>query len=167
MSAVIQTATPFIIQEVLLEALAVLESEPMVVTAENVNSFRRRNNIYIGDIVTNREDYNGVQHFRKKDDRWQLVHDQDEYGAKVNSRLAARQYVPITRFLFELNTAYETAYTLYLERIEEQARQRLEQERIARVEATRLQAIERARSQGYSVKETRNKGKIQLVLTRS
>ncbi|HIM98360.1 MAG TPA: hypothetical protein EYM57_10780 [Gammaproteobacteria bacterium] len=167
MSAVIKTTTPFVIEEVLIEALESVGAEPVLVTSVNQKTFNHRGGLAIGDILTNRSDYYGPQHFRMVSGRWILRHDSSEMSGRVSSALAGKTYSRVGRFLDEIETAYEKAYQGYLDRVAEQERLRLEEERKARVEATRQQAIAKARSQGYSVKETTNsKGQIQLVLTR-
>ncbi|UTW49818.1 hypothetical protein [Bacterioplanoides sp. SCSIO 12839] len=168
MSAVIKTATPFLIESVLIQALEALGVEPQKVSSEMQMSLAQRNQIQTGDILTNRSDYNGRQLFRRQGERWILLHDGDEMNGRVVSQLTNRRYTAVSKFLVELGDKYETAYKAHLEDLAEKERIRLEEERKARVEATRQQAIEKARAQGYSVKESRNaKGQIQLVLTRT
>lgn len=167
MSAVIKTTTPFVIEEVLIEALHVVGAEPMKITSLNLQSVSHSGGLIVGDILTNRSDYYGPQHFRLDRGRWILRHDSSEMNGRISNRLAGKQYSEVGRFLEGVGSAYEKAYQGYLARIAEQERIRLEEERKARVEATRQQAIAKAKSQGYSVKETTNsKGQIQLVLTR-
>jgi antitoxin component of RelBE/YafQ-DinJ toxin-antitoxin module len=166
MSAVIKTTTPFTIMEVLFSALTTLGAEPILITAENINSFQQRSNITIGNIITNRKDYNGLQLFSFNGEVWQLQHDQDEYATRIVSA-TQKQYQSVSRFLNELNVTYKDCYQVHLEKIAELERQPIEQERIDRVAKTRLQAIDKAKAQGYSVKEKHIRGKIQLVLTRS
>ncbi|QYJ98869.1 hypothetical protein K0J45_06465 [Shewanella alkalitolerans] len=166
MSAVIKTATPFVIEEVLMEALTAVGAEPQRVTSSDVD-FVQRNRLQIGDILTNRSDYNGRQLFRFERDRWVMMHDSDEYAGRTVDRFSEKGYIKVSRFLTDVSGAYESAYEKHLEKLAEQERIRLEEERKARVETTRQQAIAKAKSQGYSVKETTNsKGQIQLVLTR-
>lgn len=166
MSAVIKTATPFIIEEVLLEALSAIGAEPEIIK-DNSTAHQQRSVLHIGDIVTNRSDYNGRQAFRFVHDRWVLIHDADEMSAHVASKLADKKYIPVTQFIHQLSNAYNLAYQHYIHKLEEQKRLALEAERVARVEATRLQTIAKAHAQGYAVKETRtSQGQIQLVLTR-
>lgn len=167
MSAVIKTATPFVVEEVLMEALQVVGSEPMKITSSNLQTVSHRGGLVVGDILTNRSDYYGPQHFRLERSRWILRHDSSEMNGRISNRLAGKQYSAVGRFLEKVGSAYQMAYQGYLARIAEQERVRLEAERKARVEATRQQAIAKAKAQGYSVKETANsKGQIQLVLTR-
>jgi len=168
MSAVIKTATPFIIESVLLEALDALEAEPQLVTNELSGALSQRNQVLPGDILTNRSDYNGRQIFRKLGDRWVLMHDGDEYAGRVVSALTDRRYAPVNQFLTTLGSAYERSYQKHLEEVAEQERVRLEQERQERIEATRQLTIKKAKEQGYTVKENLNSsGQIQLVLTRT
>ena len=64
MSAVIKTTTPFAIETVLIKALAALGAEPLKVDASNIRSLKHNGGVQLGDIFTNRKDYNGIQHFR-------------------------------------------------------------------------------------------------------
>lgn len=167
MSAVIKTVTPFVIEEVLMEALQAVGAEPVKITVSNLQTVSHSGGLVAGDILTNRSDFYGPQHFRQEGDRWILRHDSSEMNGRISNRLAEKHYSRVGRFLEEVGSEYEVAYQGYLARIAEQERIRLEEERKARVEATRQQAIAKAKSQGYSVKETTNsKGQIQLVLTR-
>ena len=168
MSAVVKTATPFVIESVLFDALEKLGSEPQRINAENHRFVTQLNQIQMNDILTNREDYNGRQLFRLFGERWVLMHDSHEYNTQVVTKLADRRYAPVAKFLAELSLVYEQGYQQLLEKIAETERQRLEQERKERVESMRQQAIIKAKAQGYSVKENRTAaGQIQLVLTRT
>lgn len=168
MSAVIKTATPFIIKSVLFAALEKVKAEPKIVTNDEFISISRRNQIQVGDILTNRKDYNGRQFFRKQGEQWVFLHDKDEYSTGIVSQLVGRRYTPVSRFLSDLTQSYGTCYQEHLEVIAEQDRIRLENERKERVEATRVKAIAKAKAQGYSVKESQTAaGQIQLVLTRT
>lgn len=163
MSAVIKKATPFVVESVLLQALDSIGAEPKVVDEETLDIVQN-NRLNVGDILTNRRDYNGRQLFRKEGDCWIMMHDAEEYRASV---LGSKRYSPVVRFLADVSTAYELAYERHIADLEEKERIKLEEERIARVELARKQAIAKAKAQGYSIKEGRNsKGQIQLVLTR-
>lgn len=163
MSAVIKTTTPFVLEEVLIKALEAVGAEPQKITKIS-SGLTQRNQVQVGDILTNRSDYNGRQLFREQNGRWIMMHDADEY---IGRDLAGKNYTAVARFLNDVGEQYDIAYQQHLEMLAEQERIRLEEERKARVEATRQQAIAKARAQGYSVKETRNsKGQIQLVCTR-
>ena len=166
MSAVIKTTTPFVIEEVLIHALESVGAEPQKVTERHHGN--QRNQVQVGDILTNRRDYNGRQLFRLQNNRWVLMHDADEYSGRIVSQaLADKGYKSVATFLSELSLAYNLAYDQHLERVAKQERLRLEEERKARVEATKQKAIEKAKAQGYSVKETRKGNQIQLVLVRT
>lgn len=168
MSAVIKTATPFVIESVLFEALIKAGAEPQKITLENQLNLRQNNTIRIGDIVTNRSDYNGRQLFRQVGECLVLMHDGDEYNTRIISQLTERRYAPVSQFLSDLSPLYEQGYQEHLAQLAEEERLRLENERKARVEATRQLAIIKAKAQGYSVKESRTAlGQIQLVLTRT
>lgn len=168
MSAVIKTATPFVLESVLFTALAAIGAEPKKVTNAVLQGISQRNQIELGDILTNRQDYNGRQLFRLQKEHWVLLHDSDEWNASIVSRLSDRRYTSVTRFLSQLSLAYDVAYKQHLDQLAEQERATLENERKNRVEAIRQQSIAKAKSQGYSVKESRTaKGQIQLVMTRT
>ncbi|WP_299020976.1 hypothetical protein [uncultured Photobacterium sp.] len=167
MSAVIKTGTPFVIESVLVAALEAVDAEPILVNQALLSEFSQRNRVTVGDILTNRQDYNGRQFFRKVEERWILIHDQDEYNGRLVSKLADKRYLPVSRFLIELGKHYDAAYLQHLDELAEQERIRLEEERKERIEAARQQAIAKAKAQGYSVKENRKGGQIQLVLTRT
>lgn len=166
MSAVIKTPTPFVMEEILIQALEAVGAEPEKVTGNIPGN--QRNRILPGDILTNRSDYNGRQLFREQNNRWVLMHDSDELSTRIiSTSLTDKRYKPVAQFLSDLSLAYNLAYGQHLERIAEQERIRLEEERKARVEATKQKAIEKAKAQGYSVKETRKGNQIQLVLVRT
>lgn len=168
MSAVIKTTTPFVIQSVLITALDEVGAEPLLVSDVVMNSNSHRGGILLGDILTNRSDYYGLQHFRFIGDRWILRHDSSEMNGRITaSQTTSKQYRKVGAFLQQVGQAYEIAYQQHIELLAEQERTRLEEERKKRVEATRQQAINKAKSQGYSVKEIRTDGQIQLVLTRT
>lgn len=166
MSAVIKTTTPFVMEEILIQALESVGAEPKKVNGHQYEN--QRNHIQLGDILTNRSDYNGRQLFRSQNNRWILMHDSDEYASRIVSpSLTGKGYKPVTQFLSELSLAYNLAYEQHLEKVAEQERIHLEEERKARVEATKRKAIEKAKAQGYTVKETRKGNQIQLVLVRT
>ena len=167
MSAVIKTTTPFIIQSVIFKALEAIGAEPKILTSD-LTSGLRQGRALAGDILTNGSDYNGSQFFHKQGERWVFLHDSDEYSARIESQLSDRKYTAVSRFLTELNHAYDIAYQDHVEAVAEQERLRLENERKARVESTRQNAIAKAKAQGYSVKQSETAtGQIQLVLTRT
>ena len=167
MSAVIKTTTPFVIESVLITALEATGAEPVVATEQVMKSHNHIKDIQVGDILTNRSDYFGVQLFRFAENRWILRHDSDEMNGRITSSLASKHYKRVGDFLQLVGKAYEIAYQQHLEILAEQERALLEEERKKRVEATRQQSIIKAKAQGYSVKETRVGGQIQLVLTRT
>lgn len=152
MSAVIKTLTPFTELDVLVEALELIGVETII------NGNR---------IETDRKDYQGRQYFIKDKDVYRLSHDSEELRGRMISHAINKKYIPVQKFLTELEKAYKTAWQNKLERIEEEERKRMEKKRQERVEKTRLQAIERAKKQGFRVRETRKNGNIQLVLTRT
>lgn len=152
MSAVIKTLTPFVEQDVLLEALSSLGVECHV-----------KNNL----IMTDRVDYQGTQHFQINDGVYQLVHDSDELQGRLISDSLSNKYTAVKQFLGELEIAYKSTYQLKLTRAEEAERLKMERARQARVAEARGKAIAQAKEQGYSVKESHVNGKIKLVLTRT
>lgn len=166
MSAVIKTTTPFAVQEALFEALVALGYEPVLLTERNLANHVYRGQLQIGDIVTNRQDYYGKQHFRLMNDHWVLRHDSSEMDGRLISK-TSKKYQNVSMFLKELEVEYAVQYQSHLKKLAELERQRIEEERKARVEATRKRAIEQAKAQGYVVKEKHINGKIQLVCTRS
>ena len=166
MSAVITTATPFTIKDVLVNTLDELGYEPTIITDENIATFGHSNPLQIDDIVTNRQDYYGNQYFRFMDGQWVLLHDSSEMNGRLVSK-TSKQYQTVGLFLKELSTEYTNQYNIHLECLAELEKQRVEAERKARVEATRKRAIEQAKAQGYVVKEKHVNGKIQLVCSRT
>lgn len=163
MSAVIKTTTPFVLEALLFQALTKLGYEPQYVCQNNISDFMGLNSIECGDLVTNRVDYNGHQHFRKQNDTWVLRHDADQYNARV---LGSKLYKKVAEFLSELEHEYLCEYELHLAKLAELERKEIEDQRKARIEATRQQAIAQAKAQGYTVKEKHINGKIQLVCVR-
>lgn len=163
MSAVIKTTTPFVVEAALFQSLVKLGYEPQYISQNNVSDFQGRNSIECGDIVTNRVDYNGHQHFRKQSGTWVLRHDADQYNASI---LGSKQYKKVADFLSELEQEYLIEYKLYLAELAELERKEIEAQRKARVEATRQKVIMQAKAQGYTVKEKNINGKIQLVCVR-
>ena len=151
MSAVIKTLTPFIEQDVLLDALMSLDVECHVINNR---------------IITNRSDYQGKQHFQLHNGKYHLVHDSDDIGGYLTSNIFNKQYIPIKQFLSELEVAYQSFYELKLARVAEAERIKMEKIKREYVEETKAKAIAQAKEQGFSVKESRVNGKIKLVLTR-
>ncbi len=145
MSAVIQTITPFIDQEILCEALNAVGC-----------GFKIQNN----KIITDRMDLRiGYQTFEK-----------DSLGRYI---LLAYSHTdkPQTEFIQQVEKEYKTIYQKKLEELElkrlEEERLRLEKERQEFVEKQKQAVMERAKEQGYSVREEKVKGKIKLVLIKN
>ncbi|MGR5069406.1 MULTISPECIES: hypothetical protein [Vibrio] len=166
MSAVIKTTTPFVMEEILFQALESIGAEPVKINQQNIAQTHHSGGLVIGDILTNRSDYYGRQHFRQENGKWLLRHDSSEMNGRVEN-LNNSHYKPVRNFLHELSSCYLKYYEQHLEKVAEQERIRLEEERKARVEATKRKAIEKAKAQGYSVKETLKGNQIQLVLVRT
>ena len=168
MSAVIKTTTPFVIESVLVAALEMIGAEPIIVTNEQMKTSHHHGGIQLGDILTNRSDYYGPQHFRLVKDRWVLKHDSSEMNGRITTlSTASKQYKQVGEFLELIGKAYERNYQQHLKILAKQERLRLEEERKKRVEAVRQQAIAKARAQGYSVKQTIIGDKVQLILRRT
>ena len=89
MSAVIKTATPFVVEEVLMEALQAVGAEPVKITSSKLQTVSHRGGLIVGDILTNRSDYYGPQHFRLEGGRWILRHDSSEMNGRISNMLAA------------------------------------------------------------------------------
>lgn len=152
MSVVIKTLTPFTEQDVLISALENLDIKVDVVN---------------GELLTNRQDYQGLQKFVWNNSIYQLQHDSHELRGQIIGHSFGKVYTKVKEFLASVNTQYQIEYSKKLERIAQVERDRLERERLERVELTTARAIEKARSQGYNVTETRKNGKVKLVLTRT
>lgn len=152
MSVVIKTLTPFTEQDVLVSALKSLGIKVDVVN---------------GELVTNRQDYQGFQKFIWNNSIYQLQHDSHELSGQIIGHSIGKAYTRVKEFLALVNTQYQMEYSKKLERVAQEERDRLERERLERVELTTARTIEKARSQGYSVTETRKNGKVKLVLTRT
>ncbi|SFG68165.1 hypothetical protein [Neptunomonas qingdaonensis] len=168
MSAVIKTTTPFVVQTVLLSALSELGYEPVLITELNLNQYRQRGGLLVGDILTNRNDYWGRQYFRKVNHTFLLNHDSDEIHAQIISKqYTSKNYKPVASFLQELENEYAVQYQINLKHLAAIEREKLEEERVARVETTRRKVIAEAKAKGYLVKEKYVNGNIQLVCTRS
>lgn len=167
MSAVIRTHTPFVVKEVLVEALQEFGAEPIVVDKENISQYHHRERVLQGDIITNRSDYYGRQFFRSEQGMWVLQHDSSEMSGRIVSKLVHSNYKKVGRFLSEVEQIYENCFFRYQERLAKRERERLEEERKARVALKRKEVLQKAKEQGYSIKEKLKNGKIHLILTRS
>lgn len=165
MSAVIKTATPFINKDILLQAL------------KNIGcNFKLQGN----EILTDRNDYYGIQMFSLNNGRYVFLHDSSAENGSPYMNLTRdypwgniknQQYKSVSEFLKSVENEYQSLYQKKLEeaerlRLEEEIK-RLEQERLAFIEKQKSTIIERAKEQGYSIKEENVKGKIKLVLVRN
>jgi len=151
LSAVIKTLTPFIEQDILLEALTSLDVEYQVKDSL---------------IITDRVDYQGHQKFQLRNGKYHLIHDSDELNGRLSSNTLSNKYISVKNFLSKLEIAYKSEYQKKLERIAEAERIRMEEAKKEYVQATKAKAIAQAKAQGYSVKESKVNGQIKLVLTR-
>ncbi|MDW7776158.1 MAG: hypothetical protein SCH39_07485 [Methanosarcinales archaeon] len=154
MSAVIKTVTPFTNQELLLEALDELGVGCHVEGRK---------------IITDRQDYYGHQIFELSNNgAFHFQHDSSAERTNYQWRaINFREWKTVTSFLEAVDQAYKTAYGRMLDHLAEEERQREEERKRKYVEDVRQETIARARAQGYAIKESKQSGKIQLVLTRT
>ena len=166
MSAVIQTATPFIEAQLLIEALETLGAEPQLYSDDAKNTTLqnyRGTQLVAGDILTNRSDYYGPQFFRLSNNTYSLFHDSSEMQVVGNRR----DYQKIRDFLANLDKAYRNAWNQRQERLAEEARIKAEEMRKKKVEEVRQAVIEKARMEGYYVEEEIVNDNVQLILSRT
>ncbi|MDR0559805.1 MAG: hypothetical protein LBG92_06515 [Prevotellaceae bacterium] len=153
MSCVVKTVTPFINQELLLQAL---------------DKVGCKYTLQGNEILIDRIDYFGNQKFVFAGGRYIFQHDRDQYGLRNFGSQASKD---ISHFLESIEKEYNTLYQNKLEELEcqrlEAERIRLEQERQAFVEKQKSSIIAKAKEMGYSIKEERVKEKIKLVLVRN
>lgn len=168
MSAVVKTITPFIIKEILLQALDCLGVE---YTLEGNN------------IVTERVDFYGNQKFVLINGRYQFQHDSS--ANRINypwRKLNFKDFKTVSSFLKAVEKEYNRIYAEKLAELErirqeqlaeqerirlEEEMKRIEQERIAYVEKQKQTIIQKAKEQGYSVQEKKVNNKIKLILRRN
>lgn len=165
MSAVVKTLTPFVSQELLLEALDALG------VSYSISQDR---------IVTNRKDYYGNQIFVYSPQSGKYVFQHDS-SADVGSRwnpypwgASFKEWKTVSSFLEAVDAEYNNAYIRLEERIEEEKRIEIER-RLAEEEERKRQFIlkqkqtilEKAKEKGYSVKETKEGNMVRLVLVRT
>ncbi|MCL2219756.1 MAG: hypothetical protein FWB94_07725 [Chitinispirillia bacterium] len=148
MSSIVKKITPFIDRTLLLKAL---------------DAVGCKYTLQGNEILTDRNDYRGLQKFVFCDGKYQFLHDSDaDLRSWVN--INAKEYKTVGDFLKTVETQYNR---ILREQLEEEERIRIEAERKAFVEKQRQAIIENAKKQGYSVREERVKEKIKLVLVRT
>jgi hypothetical protein len=157
MSAVVKTITPFIIKEILLQALDSIECKYSLQGSE---------------IITERVDYYGNQKFVLTNGRYQLQHDSSANREQYTwHNLNLKEYKTVSIFLEAVEEKYHFFYYQKMEEIEkhrkEEERIKLENERIAFVEKQKENIIINAKEKGYTIREENVKGKIKLVLVRN
>jgi len=154
MSAIVHTLTPFISKELLLESLDILKVKYHF--SEN-------------SIITDRVDYYGHQTFALLNGRYQFEHDS---SADIDSHYPWRainfkEWKTASEFLNAVETEYNKAYGLMIERLAEEERVREEERKRELVEQQRTSIISKAKEKGYSIKEIKKDKGVQLVLTKT
>lgn len=161
MSAYLSLMTPMTDQQCLLEALAELgfDATKVEVHAEPVElvGFEGRRRVQQANVVIRRQHLGQASNdlgFRASDTGYQLLvsdYDQSRFG---------------DRWLAELHGRYQTAWFAKQERLAEEERRLAEEERRRVVEAQRQAILQRAKKLGYRVQESREQGKLRLVLVK-
>jgi len=144
MSAVVKMHTLFIDRECLLDALGALDVK-YAIEGKNVK-------------ITNNE------MFVWGDERFIFVHDS---GAEMGIKEWMSVNTSISSFLKSVDAEYKKAYDAKMERLAEEERKAAEERKRQMIEAKRNEIILKAKEKGYYIKETREGGQIQLVLTRT
>lgn len=157
MSAVVKTITPFINQELLLQAL---------------DAVGCKYTIQGNEIITERVDYYGNQKFVFINGRYQFQHDSSANRQFYPWRnINVKELRTVSSFLEAVEAQYHYFYEKKMEELEKQRREeeriRLENERKAFVEKQKQTIIAKAKEKGYTVKEEKVKGKVKLVLVRN
>lgn len=157
MSAVVHSQTPFIHREILLRALEQIGESYTI--------------MHDGSIRTSRSDFYGWQTFCYIGGRFVFRHDSSadtkQYGAVYPwGNIGRRKDSLVSRFLADVNQAYQRQSLLYLQEQEEAERLRLEQERKAYVERQIEAVKQKAKANGYRVEHKTVGGKTKLVLSR-
>jgi uncharacterized protein YnzC (UPF0291/DUF896 family) len=147
MSAIVQTLTPFLEEDLLLAAL-----EDLNIGYEIQGS----------TIITERADYFGKQKFIWEKHKYVFQHDADntQRGNTQNSKSTSD-------FLKDLETAYKFQYTQKIERLETAEKARLEALRLAYIEQQKADIKAKAEEMGYNITEKKIGNKIRLVLTKN
>ncbi len=150
MSAVVKTLTPFLDAAILCKAL---------------DSLDVKYHMQGSNIVTERIDFYGNQIFVWNGSRFLFQHDSSAsspyYGWRNKNM---KEWKQVTEFLKILDVKYREKFAEHMEELE---RQRLEEERKRYIEDQRCRIIESAKARGYSIKETKRDGKIQIILVRT
>lgn len=148
-------------QQCLLEALAVLgfDATKVEVHAAPVElvGFEGQRRAQMANVVIRRQHLGHASNdlgFCASDTGYQILvsdYDRSRFG---------------DRWLAELHARYQTAWSAKQERLAEAERRRVEEERRQVVEAQRQAILQRAKKLGYRVQETREHGKLRLVLVK-
>lgn len=149
MSSVVKTVTPFILKDLLIEALAELNC------LEQVQGER---------IITRRTDIRGNQYFERNNGQYVLIHDSHDTFLWGNP--SENKYKSVKEFLAAVERIYTKKYQELQEKLRQEELERIEAERKAFVESQKKAILERAKEKGYSVKEQRVGEKTKLVLVR-
>ena len=149
MSSVVKTVTPFILKDLLIEALAELNC------LEQVQGER---------IITRRTDIRGNQYFERNNGQYVLIHYSHDTFLWGNP--SENKYKSVKEFLAAVERIYTKKYQELQEKLRQEELERIEAERKAFVESQKKAILERAKEKGYSVKEQRVGEKIKLVLVR-
>lgn len=154
MSAIVKTITPFTSQDLLLEALDELGVGYQVKGCK---------------IITDRQDYYGHQLFEQDNNgAFRFQHDSSAERVQYPWRaINFKEWNTVSSFLDAVDKAYRNAYDRLLERLAEEERQREEERKRQYVEKIRQETIAKAQSLGYAIKESRQGGKVKLILTRT
>ena len=142
MSSVVKTITPFIDKDILCAALEECGCKYQIVGNE---------------ILTDRQDYYGLQKFSLQNERYIFMHDSSAENMRFGphypwGNIDLQQYKTVSAFLENIETHYNALYQKRLEEIELAEKIRLENERKAFVEKQKNAIIEKAKSKGYYVK---------------
>lgn len=161
MSAIVKMVTPFMEQELLVNALHALGVQYTLMLKNQAQT-----------IVTDRVDYRGNQLFVWDGTRFIFQYDSD--ANRTNSLWGIAQqknWKPVAQFLEEVEKEYKHQYTLKMQRLEEERleeeRRRMEEARIAYVEKQTAEVKARAEKMGYKVTEKKVGNKTQLVLIKN
>jgi hypothetical protein len=153
MSAIVQTLTPFVSKDLLLEALETLGV---------------KYNLSQNRVITDRIDYYGNQSFDFINGKYQFVHDSSAELSRYPWRsINFKEWTKVSDFLKAVEIEYNKSYERLLERLEEEERIREEERKKEYVESQRQSIIQKAKDKGYSIKEIKKENVIQLVLTKT
>jgi uncharacterized protein YnzC (UPF0291/DUF896 family) len=147
MSAIVQTLTPFLEQDVLLAAL-----EDLNIGYEIQGS----------NIIIERADYFGKQKFIWENHKYVFRHDADN-----TQRGNTQNFKSTNDFLKKLEDIYKLQYAKKMEQLAAEEQARLEALRIAYVAQQTTAIKAKAKEMGYDVVEKKVDNKIRLVLVKN